>query len=41
MLDDDIGGFASGPPEDPAAISAAIDDLRGGAPQFLIRMYAR
>ncbi|RZL84803.1 MAG: hypothetical protein EOP32_02290 [Rhodococcus sp. (in: high G+C Gram-positive bacteria)] len=35
----DTGGLAVGPPDDPSAISAALDELPGDAPWFLIRTY--
>ncbi|GAA2270270.1 hypothetical protein GCM10010145_00850 [Streptomyces ruber] len=38
---DDAGGLADGPPDDPARVSSALDDLQGrpGRP-FLVRAYA-
>ena len=37
----DAGGLASGAPDDPASVRAALDDLQGpGGKPFLIRCYA-
>jgi hypothetical protein len=41
VVGDDAGGLAAGPPDDPARITAALDELQGrpGRP-FLVRAYA-